>query len=207
VVEAGNSPVEVTVSREGDSVYASNFNGGDISQYDVGDDGSLTAKAVASVMAGDQPSVIALTPPEVPEPPAEPPKCRGADATIVGTGDADTLTGTPATDVIVGFGARDTIRGKAGADVICGGGARDTLLGGKGADWVAGQGGSDMVKGNRGADAVLGDRRRGRSGAPGGPKWPFAGRDSLFGGSGRDRCDGGERRDSAAGCERERRIP
>ncbi|MFN8194448.1 MAG: hypothetical protein U0R80_09210 [Nocardioidaceae bacterium] len=65
-------------------------------------------------------------------------QCHGRAATIVGSPDADDLTGTTGDDVIVGFGGSDTIDGGAGDDVICGNTGNDVLRGGRGSDEVYG---------------------------------------------------------------------
>ncbi len=98
------------------------------------------------------------------------PKCRGREATIVGTGRRDRLSGTAAADVIVGLGGDDTISGLGMKDTICGGPGNDKLKGGPGRDTLLGGPGSDTLLGGPGRDTLLG-----------GP-----GRDKLNGGPGKD---------------------
>jgi uncharacterized delta-60 repeat protein len=93
---------------------------------------------------------------------AEPPRCRGKRATIVGTAKRDRLRGTPKRDVIVALGGNDRVRAFAGRDLVCAGSGRDVVRAGKG---------NDTVFGGRGADRLFGG----------------AGKDRLRGGPGRDR--------------------
>jgi uncharacterized repeat protein (TIGR01451 family) len=125
----------------------------------------------------------------------QPPTCRGAVATVVGTPGADLLGGTPGPDVIVALGGNDTIRSGTGRDLICsgagsdrvfGGSAADRIFGGAGPDRLLGNGGPDVIKAGRGGDLLNGGR----------------GSDRLRGGAGFDRCLGGPGRDSIRGCER-----
>jgi Ca2+-binding RTX toxin-like protein len=52
---------------------------------------------------------------------AEPPRCQGESATIVGSHRGERIRGTAGADVIVGGGGRDIIAGLGGDDVICSG--------------------------------------------------------------------------------------
>lgn len=92
-------------------------------------------------------------------------KCRGAEATIVGTNDDDVLEGTSQADVIVGLEGSDTITGLGRRDQICGGqggdeitsgSARDFAYGGLGRDLVRGLAGNDLLDGGPGEDRVRG---------------------------------------------------
>lgn len=103
------------------------------------------------------------------------PTCAGMAATIVGTGGADVLTGTPGRDVIKARGGNDVIRGVQGKDVVCAGGGSDTIKGG---------GGNDRLKGGTGRDVLRGG----------------GGDDRLLGGPGRDRCRGGAGQDIERSC-------
>lgn len=123
------------------------------------------------------------------------PTCRGAAATVVGTGAADVLFGTPGPDVIVALGGNDRIVSRAGRDLVCAGGgadfigagtAADRVFAGAGADRLLGRGGPDLLKGSGGNDLLKGG----------------GGADRLRGGSGSDRCVGGAGVDSTRGCER-----
>jgi len=55
-------PVQVTLTPDGHSAYATNARSGSVSQYDVLANGSLTPKAPASVAAGSSPVGIAVSP-------------------------------------------------------------------------------------------------------------------------------------------------
>jgi uncharacterized repeat protein (TIGR01451 family) len=101
--------------------------------------------------------------------------CGGREATIVGTGAAETLLGTAQRDVIQARGGNDMIRGLEVGDVVCAGGGDDTVRGGGGNDRLRGGAGRDLVKGGGGADA-------------------------LDGGTGRDRCRGGGGADTKRSC-------
>jgi Ca2+-binding RTX toxin-like protein len=101
----------------------------------------LTLVSVAMVVGGIS----------IPTASAAPPRCFGADATIVGTDGADLLVGTPRRDVIVGRGGSDTIRGKDRADLICAGRGDDVVKGGDGIDLIFGNGGDDRLIGGPGA--------------------------------------------------------
>ena len=105
---------------------------------------------------------------------AEPPSCRGQEATIVGTSGPDDLVGTAARDVIVGLGGNDVIRGLGGNDVLCGGPGDDVIYGGRGADRMFGGSGDDLLYGRRGNDRLVGQ----------------AGSDTLRGGLWADVCIG-----------------
>jgi Ca2+-binding RTX toxin-like protein len=145
-------------------------------------------------------------------------RCRGQQATHVGTSGNDTIVGTSGNDVIVALGGNDTVKSKGGADVICAGTGNDTVRAGSANDLVLGQGGKDFllgqgakdringgggrdrIKGGSGRDHVRGqganDKLRGQGGA-----------DKLNGGPGRDLCNGGAGTDTATACEVEQLIP
>ncbi len=75
---------------------------------------------------------------------------------IVGGAGADTLTGTPQTDVIDGQDGDDNISGGGGNDIIFGGIGRDTLDGGDGVDSIFGEAQNDILIGGAGADRLFG---------------------------------------------------
>jgi Ca2+-binding RTX toxin-like protein len=106
------------------------------------------------------------------EPPG--PKCPGFENDprnqVIGSGAAETLTGTPGNDIICGLGANDELRGVGGRDLLIGGGGKDVAKGGPG---------NDILSGGRGNDRLLG----------------ALGRDRAIGGAGRDTCRA-ERRQS-----------
>jgi len=101
-------------------------------------------------------------------------------ATIIGTADRDTLTGTPLLDGIYGRGGGDTINGEAGDDLLHGEAGHDRIRGGAGADRIRGGSGNDLGFGGLGDDVILGedgdDRLYGQEG------W-----DWIRGGGGADR--------------------
>jgi Ca2+-binding RTX toxin-like protein len=125
--------------------------------------------------------------------PPKPRRCRGKQATIVGTNSADVIFGTNKRDVIDARAGNDQVFARRGRDIVCGGrgadlihggkgrdsirghGGADSLHGGKGRDSIDGQGGSDVIGGSTGADTLQGNR----------------GDDAIRGGAGRDYLDGG----------------
>ena len=127
--------------------------------------------------------------------------CLGLPATIVGTGRADTLVGTPARDVIVGLGGPDLVRGRAANDRVCAGRGADTVVGGRN---------SDRVEGGRGRDVLRGGRHDDRLDGGAGIDRLFAGRsrgesDLLSGGRGDDRLLAG--RHHSFGCAAYSQFP
>jgi Ca2+-binding RTX toxin-like protein len=120
--------------------------------------------------------------------------CFGKRATIVGTGQDDTLRGTRGDDVIVGGRGSDTISGRGGDDRICGSAGRDVIRGKGGADSIDGGAGIDKSAGNRGKDRIKPGHsvayRGGPDRATGGP-----GADSLIGDLGVNSLRGGEGND------------
>jgi PKD repeat protein/murein tripeptide amidase MpaA len=92
------------------------------------------------------------------------PTCRGRTATILGTGAAELLRGTPGPDVILALGGDDRVRARGGDDLVCGGHGHDRLgggsgddllLGGRGADRLRGGGGDDTCRGGAGRDILI----------------------------------------------------
>jgi hypothetical protein len=75
---------------------------------------------------------------------------------IVGTGEADTLTGSEAEDLIVALGGNDQVDAGGGSDLVCGGDGDDRVQGGDGDDRVYGGRGNDVVHGSRGNDFLVG---------------------------------------------------
>ncbi len=132
---------------------------------------------------------------------AEPLRCQGEPATIIGTDGDDILQGTPGRDVIWGGEGDDTIRAGAGDDVVCGGPGDDKIYGEAGKDILAGGPGKDDLIGGQNADTLKGgpgaDRLWGGKGADtlsGGP-----GADELYGGPGPDTLRGGSGADQLRG--------
>ncbi|MDB5519573.1 MAG: hypothetical protein JWQ17_6331, partial [Tardiphaga sp.] len=64
---------------------------------------------------------------------------------VIGSGFADTITGSALADVIFGGDGDDTIDGAGGADIISGGAGDDTITGGAGADVIDTGAGHDTV--------------------------------------------------------------
>ena len=121
-------------------------------------------------------------------------------ARIVGSDQADTMTGGAAADVLEGAGGGDELNGADGADTLRGGNGDDRLDGGAGTDPVlAGDGDADVIRGGAGGDGIDGGAGRDRAsyadhpdgasvnlaGAAGSAGSPFDGapgaRDSLTG--------------------------
>ncbi|MGE0029297.1 MAG: hypothetical protein AB7O78_19225 [Thermoleophilia bacterium] len=134
-------------------------------------DGAIVAAGQTSAGDGDV-AVVRLEG----DPPRQPARCEGREATIVGTRGDDRLVGTPGRDVIAALAGDDRVLARGGGDIVCGGAGRDRLQGGPGADVLLGQAGDDSLSG--------------------GPD-----RDILRGGPGRDVCSGGPGGDAYA-CER-----
>lgn len=119
------------------------------------------------------------------DPPFPPDGGPAPDLTIIGTEDADTLTGASGNDTIDGLGERDVINGAGGNDTIFGRGGNDDLGGNDGNDTIHGGADNDFLRGNAGADTLYGDE----------------GTDTVRGGSGNDWLDGGSDGDSLNGDE------
>jgi Ca2+-binding RTX toxin-like protein len=147
--------------------------------------------AVLAIIASAAVAQAATGPPEA----AEPPRCDGRRATIVGTDGDDVLRGTPQSDVIWAGPGNDVIYGGLGNDVVCGGPGDDLIHGGRGNDTLDGGPGTDRVFGDLGDDKVLGgpgDRDEVSGGlgidtVSGGP----GNEDVVRGDYGYDRMDGG----------------
>jgi RTX calcium-binding nonapeptide repeat (4 copies) len=99
------------------------------------------------------------------------PTCKGREATLWGTSQADALTATNGPDVLVGLGGKDAITALGGNDIVCAGG------------------GNDKVKGNRGKDKLNGEA--GKDNLNGGPQ-----RDRCNGGPGKDKAKACEKEKS-----------
>jgi Ca2+-binding RTX toxin-like protein len=126
-------------------------------------------------------------------PPAEPPKCRGLEATIFpdpANPLPTPLFGTPQRDVIVGSADDDLIFARGGNDLICGLSGDDVLAGNAGVDLIYGGPGHDRLLGgdDRKRDDLFGEAGNDRHvGGPGG--------DLMDGGTGPDTFIGGPDRD------------
>lgn len=119
--------------------------------------------------------------------------CPAGFNRIVGTGAAQTLTGTAGPDCILGLGGNDTINGGGGNDIICGGLGGDTINGGDGDDIIYGDDGTDKLNGDAGADQLFGGDGTDTLSGGDGPDQIYGGEgtDRLAGGSGNDFLDGG----------------
>ena len=156
--------------------------------------GSITnAASVLSATADPRPANNSQAETTTIAPPPDPPDCKGANATVVGTPGNDTLTGTEHRDVVVALEGDDTVAGLGGNDLICGGAGNDVLRGKADNDLLRGKAGADVVRGGGGADDVGGGAGSDRL---------FGGvhRDLLRGGPGRDHCQGGFGEDIEKGC-------
>jgi hypothetical protein len=89
----------------------------------------------------------------------QPAFCKGRQATVIGTAEADDLVGTDGPDVIAALGGDDEVSGLKGKDLICGGTGKDKLRGGKGKDRLLGQGGKDKLRGGSAKDICKGGKQ------------------------------------------------
>jgi len=103
-------------------------------------------------------------------------RCRGQEATEVGTPEPDFMLGTPGRDVMVGGAGPDAIVGMDGDDILCGGPGDDELNGDSGADELSGGADSDVI--NDGPDEDVGVGGSGPDSFSAGP-----GDDDLSGGT------------------------
>ncbi|MBD1913906.1 MULTISPECIES: pre-peptidase C-terminal domain-containing protein [unclassified Leptolyngbya] len=122
------------------------------------------------------------------------------DAPIIGTPEADSLTGTEFDDTISGLagadliaalGGGDEVNAGEGNDVVSGGLGNDSIDGGQGNDQLLGESGDDTISGGSGADLIIGDEDE---------NYDF-GYDQLFGGGGSDTIFGGDADDWLTGGE------
>ena len=137
------------------------------------------------------------------------PVCAGRNATIIGTIDDDTLTGTQGADIAVLFAGNDAFDGRKGNDVVCGGDGNDTAQGDQGTDLIFGEGGTDVLDGGQDADTVdggAGDNDRVEGGNDSDTIGGGAGTGDFCGGNGgTDAFIGGSQ--VASGCETIAQIP
>lgn len=143
---------------------------------------------------------------------------------IVGTPDAETLSGTTGDDFICGLGGEDTIDGLGGDDTIYGGRGNnlitggddndviigdedaDTIIAGDGNDRILDIGGSNIIEGGTGNDVIylsgdrddliFGDDSQGCDGALSDPGLDD---DDIFGGGGNDHIFGCQGLDTILG--------
>ncbi|MEG4348648.1 S8 family serine peptidase [Microcoleus sp. LAD1_D3] len=94
----------------------------------------------------------------------------GGNDFIVGSSDAEIISGDNGNDRILGGGNSDTLLGGADNDLLNGGVGADFLFGDAGSDTLEGGKGDDALNGDSGSDVLVGD----------------AGKDTLTGGLGPD---------------------
>lgn len=102
---------------------------------------------------------------------------------VVGTNDAELITGSANVDSILAIDGNDTVNAGAGDDTVLGGGGADRIEAQDGNDQVLGGPGDDTIGGGSGDDVLFGD----------------AGSDYLAGGIGNDRLVGGLGNDTLHG--------
>jgi len=126
-------------------------------------------------------------------------QCEMRRVTVLGTDDADHLTGTSGPDVFHGLGGDDRIEGFGGDgdDEIHGGGGDDVLYGQNDDDEMRGDDGADTLYGVSGNDVIYGgagvDNLQGASGDD--SLYGELGTDTLYGGPGNDLLNGGRNAD------------
>ncbi|MBE9184868.1 S8 family serine peptidase [Microcoleus sp. LEGE 07076] len=94
----------------------------------------------------------------------------GGNDFIVGSSDAERLSGDNGNDRLLGGGNSDTLFGGVGNDLLNGGAGNDLLFGNQSSDTLQGGRGDDALNGGSGSDVLVGD----------------AGKDTLTGGLGAD---------------------
>lgn len=132
------------------------------------------------------------------------------DDVLIGSGDAETLSGGDGMDRIEGRGGNDRLDGNAGIDTLIGGDGDDTLNGGTGNDSLDGSFGNDSLLGGNDRDTLIGDEGDDtlqgglgddllNGGAGNDSLLGQDGRDTLLGAGGRDVLDGGKNNDHLRG--------
>ena len=220
---AGDTPADVAVSPDGRSAYVANsgdpgMGGGSVTQYDVGDDGALSAKRPEMASAGRNPAGVAVSP--------DGQSVYVTDFGSIGLGGGTLLQfdvglraalvakDPPALTLTAGANAA----GLAVSPVLATPSA-DLLTGTAGNNVIFGSGGSDRIRGlgeTTRSTVTAAGRGRAQPGAAGSrPRAPATtlcsaapaetelyggpGRDRLRGGAGRDRLRGGAGRDRLRG--------
>lgn len=116
-----------------------------------------------------------------------------SEGAITGTSEADTLTGTSASDAVFGRQGDDTLSGGQADDQLYGGSGDDLLKGHQDNDALFGESGDDRLVGNHGNDLLDGgtgnDQLSGDNGTD--ALLGKAGTDTLSGGNGDDLLNGG----------------
>ncbi len=82
-------------------------------------------------------------------------RLEGVD--LIGTDEADYLSGNVTNDILSGMGGNDSLRGRAGDDKLLGGAGSDQLDGGAGSDTLDGGIGADTMIGGSGNDLYVVD--------------------------------------------------
>lgn len=108
---------------------------------------------------------------------------------LVGTNNADEITGGPGRDLVLGRGGDDVIDGGDGRDQLVGDAGDDRIFGGAGSDDLIGFDGDDQLSGGRGSDRLFG-------GVGSDMLFGNEGSDMLAGGAGQDTLTGGKGKDS-----------
>lgn len=108
---------------------------------------------LAALVTGRSPREVSPPAATRPSTPTRTIRCLGRRATIVGTGRADVLRGTPRPDVIAALGGNDRVFGLGRGDVICGGPGNDLIV--ASGDRAA----RDVIACGSGLDRLLHDRR------------------------------------------------
>jgi Ca2+-binding RTX toxin-like protein len=80
---------------------------------------------------------------------------NGVIERVIGTNQADVLSGGSGDDVLVGLGGNDRLMGQSGNDILLGGAGNDELNGGSGRDILVGGIGADRLNGNAGEDILI----------------------------------------------------
>ncbi len=111
---------------------------------------------------------------------------------VIGTGFADTISGSDTDNTLNGGGGDDSLSGNGGKDMISGGKGSDTISGGDAEDKLLGEDGNDDLFGDGDDDQIFGGS--GRDSMEGGE-----GNDTLFGGNDNDHLHGGRGKDTLNG--------
>ena len=80
---------------------------------------------------------------------------RGVVEVVIGTNQADVLSGGSGNDVLVGLGGDDRLQGQSGDDILIGGSGDDDLSGGAGRDILIGGFGADRLNAGSGEDILI----------------------------------------------------
>lgn len=116
---------------------------------------------------------------------------------VVGTIEAEVISGNEASDFIAGDEGDDTIHGEDGDDFLFGERGQDRLYGDKGDDFLHGGDEADFISGGKGHDKIFGDLGRDRLKGEAGNDQIYGGKDNdiIYGGAGDDSLHGESERD------------